>query len=137
MSSFNSANFFEDNDDLRFYIEKYIEWEPLVELTEFDFRARDGFTDLEEALDVYRRILEMVGDFAANEIAPRAALRPADSKILAYETRLSRITSAATTVAEKISAPGRLSTTCNAPASWAPTRPPGGIHRSPPHAIGP
>ena len=73
MSSFNSANFYDDNEDLKFYVEKYIDWEPLVELTEFDFKARDGFEDLAEALDVYRRILDMVGDFAANEIAPRAA----------------------------------------------------------------
>ncbi|MCP4599121.1 MAG: hypothetical protein GY847_01040 [Proteobacteria bacterium] len=72
MSSFNTENFFEDNEDLKFYVEKYINWEPLVELTEFDFKSKDGYKDLEEALDVYLRILEMVGDFAANEIAPRA-----------------------------------------------------------------
>ncbi|MCP4680617.1 MAG: hypothetical protein GY854_35065 [Deltaproteobacteria bacterium] len=72
MSSFNTGNFYDDNEDLKFYVEKYIDWEPIVELTEFDFKAPDGFQDLEEALDVYRRILDMVGDFAANEIAPHA-----------------------------------------------------------------
>ncbi len=72
MSSFNTGNFYDDNDDLRFYVEKYLDWEPLVELTEFDFKMKDGFENLEEALDVYRRILDMVGDFSANEIAPRA-----------------------------------------------------------------
>ncbi len=72
MSSFNTANFYDDNDDLKFYMEKYIDWEPLVELTEFDFKTRDGFHDLEEAVDVYRRIMDMIGDFAANEIAPRS-----------------------------------------------------------------
>ncbi len=72
MSSFNTANFYDDNEDLKFYVERYVDWEPLVRLTEADYKTDDGFKDLEEALDVYRRILDMVGDFAANEVAPRA-----------------------------------------------------------------
>ncbi len=73
MSGSSRNNFYNDNDDLRFYIEKYINWKPLIELTEFDFQTQDGFKDTEEAVDTYTRILEMIGEFSANEIAPFAA----------------------------------------------------------------
>lgn len=72
MAGFNSANFYEDNKDIQFYVNKYIDWKPLVTLTEYDFKATDCFPSTEEALDTYKRILEMVGDFAANEVAPHA-----------------------------------------------------------------
>jgi alkylation response protein AidB-like acyl-CoA dehydrogenase len=72
VANFRSGNFYSDNEDLKFYVEKYIDWEPLVDLTEFDYKMPDGFENLDEALDVYRSILEMVGDFTANEIAPYA-----------------------------------------------------------------
>ncbi len=36
------ANFYTDNEDLRYYIEKGIDWEPLVALTEFLYRSEDG-----------------------------------------------------------------------------------------------
>lgn len=65
-------NFYEDNDDLRFYVEKAIHWESLVALTEYNYRAKDGFADAEEAAEFYRSILEMVGKFVANEVAPHA-----------------------------------------------------------------
>ena len=28
-------NFYDDNDDMRFYVERAIEWTPLVDLTEY------------------------------------------------------------------------------------------------------
>jgi alkylation response protein AidB-like acyl-CoA dehydrogenase len=64
------ANYFKDNDDLRFYFERGIDWEPLVELTEFEWKARDGFKNTQEAVESYRSIAEMVGDFVSSEIAP-------------------------------------------------------------------
>ncbi len=64
-------NYYEDNDDLRFYVEKAIDWESLVELTEYKYLAKDGFTNAEEAVEFYRSVLEMVGEFVANEVAPR------------------------------------------------------------------
>ena len=70
MAGFNSANFYDDNKDMQFYVDKYIDWKSLVALTEYDFKATDCFQDTDEALDTYKRILEMVGDFAANEVAP-------------------------------------------------------------------
>ena len=66
-------HFYDDNADLKFYVDRYIDWEPLVRLTEYDFQAPDGFTNAEEALEFYRDILGLVGDFAANEVAPRSA----------------------------------------------------------------
>lgn len=66
------SNFYKDNDDLRYYVEKYIDWDGLARLTEFDFRSRDGFETVEEALDYYKSVLEMIGAFSANEIAPHA-----------------------------------------------------------------
>ena len=65
-------NFYEDNADLRFYVEKAIDWESLVELTEYKYFAQEGFADAKEAVEFYRSLLDMVGEFVANEIAPRA-----------------------------------------------------------------
>ncbi len=66
------ANFFNDNEDLRFYMDT-LDWGPLVELMEANFKAEDGFKDTEEAVSFYRDILEMVGEFSSKEVAPRAA----------------------------------------------------------------
>ncbi len=66
----SSKNFYDDNSDLKFYMEQYIDWAPLVEMTEFNYQSPAGFSNLEDALDFYRSILDMVGDFSANEIAP-------------------------------------------------------------------
>lgn len=65
------ANFYEDNEDLQFYVERGIDWEPIIRLTEYDWRSEDGFRNVEEALDVYTDVLRLVGEFAAEEIAPR------------------------------------------------------------------
>ncbi len=67
------ANFFHDNQDLKFYVEKGIDWEPLVRATEMDFRLPGAFPSSKEALEFYREILDMVGGFVADEIAPHAA----------------------------------------------------------------
>ncbi len=64
------ANFFKDNDDLRYYFEKGIDWEPVVAISEYDYRAPDGPKNAEEALELYRDVAEMVGEFVAEEIAP-------------------------------------------------------------------
>ncbi|WP_170319714.1 acyl-CoA dehydrogenase family protein [Polyangium spumosum] len=67
------ANFFSDNEDLRFYVERFIDWEPIARITEHDFRSEGGPKSLDEARDLYREILDMLGTFAAEEIAPHAA----------------------------------------------------------------
>lgn len=67
------GSFYRDNDDIRFYVERGIDWEPLVGLTEYNFRARDGHSNTAEALQFYGEILDLVGSFVADEVAPHAA----------------------------------------------------------------
>ena len=67
------ANFFKDNEDLRFYFGKGLPWAQIVELTEYGFRAKDGFTDVEEAKAFYNLVAEQFGEIAGDVIAPRAA----------------------------------------------------------------
>jgi len=71
------ANFFEDNEDIRFLFEHF-------DIREVAGVQEDGFTrgegpgedyapiDADDAVDNYRRVLTIVGDVAANNIAPRA-----------------------------------------------------------------
>jgi hypothetical protein len=66
------SNFYQDNDDLRFYVTRGIDWGPLVGLTEYDWKAPDGPENLAEALETYDDILGMIGEFVATEVAPRA-----------------------------------------------------------------
>ena len=64
------ANFYQENDDLRFYVEKWIDWAPLVELTEYMGLAKDGFETTSEAVEFYGDILDLIGQFVADEVAP-------------------------------------------------------------------
>lgn len=66
------AGFYDDNADLRWYIDKGIDWAPLVRLTEYDGRAEGAAESLDEALATYREILTYIGEFAADAIAPQA-----------------------------------------------------------------
>ena len=68
------ANYFKDNADLQFYFDKGIDWRALVEATERGFRDPDGPKSTEEAVELYRQVAEMVGEFVAEEVAPRAAV---------------------------------------------------------------
>ena len=43
------ASYFSDNDDLRFYFDRGIDWASLVEVTEYGFRTPDGFKTAAEA----------------------------------------------------------------------------------------
>ncbi|HMV65994.1 MAG TPA: acyl-CoA dehydrogenase family protein [Myxococcota bacterium] len=71
------GNFYDDNDDLRFYIERALDWGPLVDLTEYKldgaWRAPDAPADLASAVELYQDVLRLIGGFAADEVAPRAA----------------------------------------------------------------
>jgi alkylation response protein AidB-like acyl-CoA dehydrogenase len=71
------ANFFDDNEDIRLLFDH-------LDLAEIARVQEDGFTqtdgpgseyaplDAADAIDNYRRILRIVGDVAANHVAPRA-----------------------------------------------------------------
>ncbi|MBK9259260.1 MAG: acyl-CoA dehydrogenase family protein [Polyangiaceae bacterium] len=67
------ANFFTDNQDLRFHFEEAIDWAPLVEISELGFRSDEGFKTTDEAVAFYRDAIESVGELSATQIAPRAA----------------------------------------------------------------
>ena len=71
------ANYFTDNDDIRFLFD-HIDLKELARLQEDDFtRDRgdgDGYApeDADDAVDNYRRVLEIIGRIAGDMIAPNA-----------------------------------------------------------------
>ncbi len=64
-------NFYDDNADLRWYVERGVDWDPLVRLTEYEMKAPDAPASVEEAVAGYRDILGLVGGFVGDEVAPR------------------------------------------------------------------
>ncbi len=66
------ANFYRDNDDLQFYVDHWIDWARLAEVTEHGFHAPDGFKNSDEATQFYKESIEMFGDFVGDEVAPYA-----------------------------------------------------------------
>ncbi|MCB9594459.1 MAG: acyl-CoA dehydrogenase family protein [Sandaracinaceae bacterium] len=67
------GNYFKDNEDLQFYFERGIDWAPLVELTEHHFKSSEGPANVAEAVELYRDIADLIGQFVADDIAPHAA----------------------------------------------------------------
>lgn len=74
------GNFFDDNDDLRWYFDRGIDWDALVRASErmpldgpYAPPDPDAPRSLEEAVELYREIARTVGAFAADEVAPYAA----------------------------------------------------------------
>jgi alkylation response protein AidB-like acyl-CoA dehydrogenase len=69
------ANFYRDNEDLRHRMAR-VEWDRIIPLWEKDFREAADHEmapqSLEEALETQEMILDMVGEFAAEEVAPKA-----------------------------------------------------------------
>lgn len=74
-------NFFTENSDLLFHFEKLNtfqrEWQTVVAIAEDDYQQSKEFhyapVNYDDAMENYRKVLEVVGDLAANRIAPRAA----------------------------------------------------------------
>ncbi|MCA9598765.1 MAG: acyl-CoA dehydrogenase family protein [Myxococcales bacterium] len=66
------ANFVKDNEDLGYYLDRGIDWDSLLEINETRFGEGAAFSDPEEAKQVYRDMLEMMGEFAADEVAPHS-----------------------------------------------------------------
>ena len=67
------ANFLHDNEDLQFYLRDGVDWETLIALTECGYRSPGGLKNATEALELYRDIAAMVGEFVAQEVAPYGA----------------------------------------------------------------
>jgi alkylation response protein AidB-like acyl-CoA dehydrogenase len=69
-------NYFTDNKDLLFHFER-LDIREIVEMTEENYKQAEKFdyapVNLEDAKENYRKVLEVVGDIAANYVAPRAA----------------------------------------------------------------
>ena len=69
-------NFFTDNADMQFQLD-YLNLKEVVALQEGDFSESreypDAPADYDEAMDGYRRVLELIGEIAGDRIAPRAA----------------------------------------------------------------
>jgi alkylation response protein AidB-like acyl-CoA dehydrogenase len=69
-------NFFTDNKDILFQFEN-LNIEDIIELTEGDFEDAKTYNyapkDMQDAMDNYRKTLEIAGDIAGNVIAPLAA----------------------------------------------------------------
>ena len=68
-------NFFLDNPDLQFHFNN-LDLKEIVRLAEDDYAEAKTFNyapvNYEDAMENYRRVLEMLGDLAGNYIAPRA-----------------------------------------------------------------
>jgi alkylation response protein AidB-like acyl-CoA dehydrogenase len=67
------ANFIEDNEDLQFYLNRWIDWEQLYTLSELNPTDPAAPQSADEAREFWREILELIAEFSANEIAPHAA----------------------------------------------------------------
>lgn len=66
-------NYYSDNSDLTFYIEKFIDWQAILEARGEIGSADDQYVSTEEALEIFAGTLQdPVGELAAKRIAPRA-----------------------------------------------------------------
>jgi alkylation response protein AidB-like acyl-CoA dehydrogenase len=62
------ANFFTDNADLQYYVDKGIDWAPLIDAVEFPRTD----TDKAEMIQSYKEVLDLLGTFSGDQIAPFA-----------------------------------------------------------------
>ena len=67
------SNFFKDNDDLRYYFERGIDWNEIVRINELNGPEAAGFGTNAEVVEFYQQVAEMIGEFVATEIAPHVA----------------------------------------------------------------
>jgi alkylation response protein AidB-like acyl-CoA dehydrogenase len=69
------ANFFNDNQDLKFHLHHPL-MKKIVTLKEKGFEDKDKFdyapVDFEDAMDSYEKILEIIGEISADVVAPNA-----------------------------------------------------------------
>ena len=68
-------NFYQDNEDIQFLFEN-LDWSRIVPLHELDFEDKELYDyapeNLDDSLDNYRRVLNVVGEIAAEYSAPRS-----------------------------------------------------------------
>ncbi|MFO0751308.1 MAG: acyl-CoA dehydrogenase family protein [Myxococcota bacterium] len=86
------SNFFTDNEDLRFYVEHAIPWADIHAASQRGPSA----TPLAESVATWRDLLEAIGDFVGNEVAPqvpaidRDGVRLVDGEVV-HPPRLERV----------------------------------------------
>ena len=68
-------NFYQDNEDIQFFF-KHLDWQRIVTLHEQDFKDREHYDyateNTEDAVDSYQRVLQVLGEIAAEYSAPRS-----------------------------------------------------------------
>lgn len=68
-------NFYQDNEDIQFFF-KHLDWGRIASLHELDFKDSEHCDyapeNLADAVDNYQRVLNVVGEIAAEYIAPRS-----------------------------------------------------------------
>ncbi len=68
-------NYFQDNSDIRFHLQ-HMDLGRVIDLWEDDYAEAATYpeapVDADDAMDNYQRVLDIVGDIAANTVAPRA-----------------------------------------------------------------
>ncbi len=67
-----SDNFYTDNADLRFHIEKRIDWQVMYDLVEYGASAEDKPETVADAREIYEDVLKELGKFCAKSVAPVA-----------------------------------------------------------------
>ncbi len=69
----SDANFYSDNEDLKFHLSSMVNWEAIFRARSEMEDERDRWSSAEEAKEAYLGMLEdPVGELAANRMAPRA-----------------------------------------------------------------
>ncbi len=66
------TNFFKDNDDLRYYLDRGIDWNTIIEVGELRMGEGEAFESHQEARQFYGEVLESVGEFVATQVAPHS-----------------------------------------------------------------
>ncbi len=68
-------NFYKDNEDIQFFF-THLDWSRIVPLQEQNFQDRERYDyapeNTEDAVDNYKRVLSVLGEIAAEYIAPRS-----------------------------------------------------------------
>ncbi|UCD37515.1 MAG: acyl-CoA dehydrogenase family protein [Fidelibacterota bacterium] len=79
-------NYFTDNTDILFHFD-HLNIEEIVAILENDYQQAQEYpfapTDYQDALENYRKVLEIVGDITANVVAPKAAEVDAEGSVFA------------------------------------------------------
>ena len=68
-------NFYQDNEDIQLSF-KHLNWQRIVSLHELDFKDSERYVyapeNIDDAVDNYQRVLNVLGEIAAEYIAPRS-----------------------------------------------------------------